>query len=364
MEITAVIDFEAISNPYIKWLGFSNKSELVYCYTIAARIKNDENNKWQYHTFVADIEQNDSYKKITTKVLNDIALFFEQKFELKSWKQITDKVIFYGWNPFLEQKFFKMFKQSKDIKMQSFYNHRRMLLSIDKLFCGSELDKNFFPTRDKAIAKLEGDEGRFEDGRIASEYGYYLYCIKKERKKINDKFDIFKHLNEKIIVDELKEYSYYDVYKTVFIYEHKKELRRFINDLTHMRKQQNKVIGEIKQQYLLYELKTIEKLLRKAVEKYPHYHFPKITIQLIHHGEKLESLASFSNSEEYTKFMDQWRFVKLCIEKVGCSNWTVEQFRTHYDEINDYISEKRKEYNSRRDNFKKTFYKKYIIKKA
>ncbi|MGV2392472.1 UNVERIFIED_CONTAM: hypothetical protein O8I53_05545 [Campylobacter lari] len=231
----------------------------------------------------------------------------------------------------------------------------------------TKYDINFFKTKKSAdLKKDETQLARYHNlGKIAAEYGYFLYCKVNNFKKVRDTSKIYTTISKKTIIDELKKYSCHDIYKTIFIYSHKRELGLFINDLRDKISENKRKIDEFKQAHNYRIIKECAEIIKLAKETIDNLN---LNISL---GDLLATY-SFDNTLK-DKIFNLSSKLNSCLKQVehsvkNCLRCLLKA-KTLYEHDVEYMTLKNKfiafneELNNDLKNFKTTFSKRYIMNK-
>ncbi|QJR43901.1 DUF2779 domain-containing protein [Mycoplasma miroungirhinis] len=240
-KIRVFIDFEAITNPFARFIKIENSTP--YCYTLGLE---NEHGIFKSHTYVINFR---NYKKI----YEILRLHIKKDIKKVNPQIKINDVEFVGHNPVLENKCLnKLFPKNKVLPLIS---QQTISLSI---LTRKQFKKEYF-VQIKEIINTKSTHNVFKNrilsnnGAIASYVGFLLYCK-------DNNFETKKHyyidIDKQLLIKELKEYSHDDVWKMQYVNEHLDEVDMWLKDINHKReliKQLNAL--ELNEEMTIKELK-------------------------------------------------------------------------------------------------------------
>ncbi|WP_406616068.1 hypothetical protein ACJA25_01560 [Mycoplasmopsis hyopharyngis] len=280
-EYRIILDFEAISSNFVKRLP-RNKNiktyDVVYC--VSFSISNLIKNKKQYSKFLFSELQNKDIYEIENELFWKMITYIYKITNTNSIDQIIQKVEFYGWNPELENQFFKRIaKKNKlnPILVNHILPNCKSRFSLDKITTGTKYSHCFFKFINDIVPNYY-EKNKDRPGYLAAVLGYIIFC-KNHSIVIKEKSleKIAQNTTNKILWSEILQYSNSDVFKTVYMFKQIKKFDNFTKDYLAfsqmLKKQFDQKMIPIKMENKY--LKNILKILN-IINKYKKYDFQNI----------------------------------------------------------------------------------------
>lgn len=366
-EYQVILDFEAINEQHLHKFHNNLKKRTIFCVSIGIRKNSDK--KFITTYLLADFKDE---KLIQNNLLEQIKNFIELNTSYSSWEEISKKIQFIGWNPDLENSFFKEVFKDKEIsiKVKNVIKNSKFSFSLDRLTKKSKYDKEFFTNIKNTSLKIYE---KYKDrlGFLASLCGMLIFCkINKRKTYKKDLNTLLTNINLKQLKNDLYFYSIHDTYKTICLYQHPKELNLFIEDYKNLQKEvyDDSNLIELKSKYkIMMNLNKINDFINS--KKTNHMKSINDLINTLNNKVYLDNFLINENFEDRNKFqkllkkhLNDLNTNKRNIENLEFKNIQIIELEEQISKLKKIIDEIENEKKQILITFKENFFIKYIKK--